>query len=76
MKQPDTKTILGMECLGRKKAAESLGMSESALDKLLASTRARKAKVPIRFIQYAPNAPVWFPKPWLQEFITCISDAN
>lgn len=72
----DTKTILGMECYSRERTASELGISTASLDTLLAKTRANIAKVPIRYIQLCKNSPVWFPRPWLEEFLNSVADAG
>lgn len=69
IKQPEQAVIGGMECLGRKLAAEYIHMSLSTLDKVLRLTRIKKAKVPIKYIQYTRTAPIWFPKEWLDSFV-------
>lgn len=67
--QPEKTTIGGMECLGRRLAAEYIHMSLSTLDKVLRLTRIKKAKVPIKYIQYTRTAPIWFPVEWLDSFV-------
>lgn len=69
VKQPETKTIAGMECYGREKAAAYIGMCLSSLDKLVRLTRLGKARVPVKFIQYTKSAPIWFPKEWLDSYV-------
>lgn len=44
---PESATIMGMECLGRKKAAEELGLSVSTLDVMIRKSRAGRMKVPL-----------------------------
>ena len=61
--------IGGMLCLNKKKAAKRVHMSESLLDKVVRLTRAGKAKVPIKFIQYTKNAPIYFPVDELDSFV-------
>ena len=65
------KNIAGMRSLCRELAAEYLGMCVSSLDKHLAACRSNnhKPKIMLKYIQYGQHAPVWFPVPWLDEFI-------
>lgn len=42
---PNRRTIAGMECLGRKDAADYIGCSTSKLDKIVALSRTKKAKI-------------------------------
>jgi hypothetical protein len=69
VKQPESCSIGGMECLGRRLAADYIHMSLSTLDKVLRLTRIKKAKVPIKYIQYTKTAPIWFPVEWLDSFV-------
>lgn len=73
---PERKTIAGMECLGRKLAADYIGLSLSALDKMLAACRSEKhrPKVVIRYYQPTRHAPIWFPIPWLDKFVAEVAD--
>lgn len=73
---PERKTIAGMECLGRKLAADYIGFSLSALDKMLAACRSKnhRPKVMIRYYQLTRHAPVWFPIPWLDKFVAEVAD--
>lgn len=66
---PNRRTIAGMECLGRKEAANYIGCSTSKLDRIVALTRMKKAKVRLRFYQLCKGAPIWFPKEWLDSFV-------
>ena len=68
-KVPKKKTIAGMECLGRELAAEYIGCSTSKLDRIVALTRLKKAKVRLRFYQLCKGATIWFPKEWLDSFV-------
>lgn len=66
---PKKKTIAGMECLGRELTAEYIGCSTSKLDRIVALSRQKKAKVRLRFYQLCKGAPIWFPKKWLDSFV-------
>lgn len=68
-KKPKTRTIAGMECLGRDGAADRLGCSKSKLDRLVARSRTGKEKVRLRFYQLDKGAPIWFPVIWLDSFV-------
>ena len=65
----ETVEIGGLTCINRENAAKRINMSESLLDKVVRLTRAGKAKVPIKFIQYTKNAPIYFPVEGLDEFV-------
>lgn len=69
------KNIAGMHSLCRELAAKYLGMSLSKLDKHLAACRSKKhkPKIMLKYIQYEKHAPVWFPVPWLDEFIQAVA---
>ena len=71
---PESATIMGMESLGRKKAAEELGLSVSTLDVMIRKSRAGRMKVPLRFFQLRRSAPVWFPRPWLEKWVEDVAD--
>lgn len=71
---PESATIMGMECLGRKKAAEELGLSVSTLDVMIRKSRAGRMKVPLRFFQLRRSAPMWFPRPWLEKWVEDVAD--
>lgn len=73
-KSPDTKTIAGMKCYSRKIAAQELGMELSTFDELIAKSRARKARVPLKFLQLRKKAPIWVPEKWLLEFVEAVGD--
>lgn len=75
-KQPETKTVLDMECLCRKLAAQALSMSVSTLDTVVAASRTGKINVPLKFYQLRKSAPIWFPKPWLKEWIEAVGEAG
>ncbi len=68
-KQPEEKMIGDMLCYSREKAADYIGMGISTLDRVVALTRMKKAKVRIRFYQLCKGAPIWFPKEWLDSFV-------
>lgn len=67
-KQPETKFIGGMKCLNRDLAAKYVGLSTSTLDRIVAATRAGRAKVRVKFIQMTSGSPMWFPQEWLDSF--------
>ena len=71
---PERTTIGGMDCMCRELAAKHIGVSLSSLDKLLRLTRMKKAKVPLKYIQYTRTAPVWFPVEWLDSFVLDVMD--
>lgn len=68
-RQPEEKIIGGMRSLNRRKAAEYLGRCVNSLDILVARSRSGKAENPIRFIQEKKGSYIWFPIPWLDEFL-------
>lgn len=70
----ETKTIGGIECYGRKKAAEYIGVSLSTIDRMVRLSKAGRAKVKLRFIQIAKSAPIWFPKESLDSFVLEVMD--
>lgn len=61
--------ILDMKALSRESAAKALNMSLSMLDTIVAKSRNGTAIVPLRFYQVRRRAPMWFPVPWLMEWI-------
>ena len=63
------KVIAGMLSLCREKAAERVGMCQSTFDKVVRLSRAKKAKVPLKFIQLVKGGDIWFPVKYLDEFI-------
>lgn len=71
---PETKTIMGMECLGRKRAADELGLSVSTLDVMIRKSRNGRMAVPLRFFQVRRSAPVWFPRPWLEKWVKDVAE--
>lgn len=70
----EVKSIAGLECYSRKKAASYLGISVVTLDRMMRLSRAGRMKTPLKFIQSGPCAPVWFPKVDLDRFVTGIID--
>lgn len=68
-RMPKKKTIAGMVCLCRELAAERIGCSTSKLDRIVALSRQKKAKVRLRFYQLCKGAPIWFPEEWLDSFV-------
>lgn len=74
IQQPETTTILDMECLSRTRAAKELSMALSTLDVILRKSRMGRAKVPLRYIQIRPHAYVWIPRPWLMKWIEDVAE--
>lgn len=65
----ESKVIAGMDSLCRTKAAEYVGMCESTFDKVVRLSKAKKAKVPLKFIQLVKGGDIWFPVKYLDEFV-------
>lgn len=73
-KQPEEKMIGHMPCYSREKAADYIGVGLSTLDKITRLSRLGRAKVKIKFIQMKKNAPIWYPKEWLDSFILSVME--
>ena len=68
-RKEDSKVIAGMKSLSREKAAEYVGLCESTFDKVVRLSRAKKSKVPVKFIQLVKGGDIWFPVKYLDEFV-------